>query len=38
MSAKEKTKRERLTQKQETFCVKYFELGNACRLEKTTKI
>jgi len=29
MSAKEKTKRERLTQKQETFCVKYFELGNA---------
>ena len=34
MSAKEKTKRERLTQKQETFCVKYFELGNATEAAK----
>ena len=35
MSAKEKTKRERRTQKQETFCVKYFELGNATEAAKS---
>ena len=34
MSAKEKTKRERCTQKQEAFCVRYFELGNATEAAK----
>ena len=33
----EKNKRERLTQKQETFCLKYFELGNASEAARLAK-